>query len=193
MNDPYEGECKIDNSAEHNRVDSAAVDEAFTSLRRIINRIRFTSFCATATNPLLWAHYAGGYSGIAIKYDIPEDDPGVELLPVRYSPAPYISYETCLRIVNGTDKAYQHGLLLTKRSEWAYEAEYRLFLRNDDDEYLNNVIPRAVIIGGREIRFDSPFVRVCKQFGVPLGFLVPSDLGHEVFYPDSPMGQCEQS
>jgi hypothetical protein len=191
MNDPYEGEYRIDNSAEHDQVDSAAVLEAFTSLRRMIDRTRFTSFCATATNPLLWAHYAGGYSGIAIKYDIPEDDPAVELLPVRYSQAPHISYEACLRIVNGTAKAHQHGLLITKRPEWAYEAEYRLFLRNGDDEYLNNVIPRAVIIGGRGSRFDSPFMRVCKRFGVPLGFLVASDLGHEVFYPDSPTGQCE--
>ncbi len=186
-NDPYEGEFRIDNSAVHDLVNGAAeVEGAFTSLRHFIDQTRFTSFCTAATNPLLWAHYAGGYSGIAIEYDIPEDDPAVELLRVRYEQARHISYEACLRIINGTDKAHRHGLLITKRPEWEYEAEYRLFLRNSDDAYLNNVIPRAVIIGGRGHRFDSPFAHVCKKFGVPLGFLVPSNSGHEVFYPDSP-------
>ena len=84
MDDPHEGGFEVTNQCKTDNEDISFLDE-LKSVHEIVNKTRFTSFSTKADNPLLWAHYAGGYTGIAFEYDIPDNSSVLDLLPIEYS------------------------------------------------------------------------------------------------------------
>ena len=183
LNDPDEGAFKIQDQRRLTKAHGEAFLQDMASLRTRIDKTRFTSFATKADNPLLWAHYAGGYSGVAFEYDLPDDDSTIDLLPIQYIGTPLISHDTCKKIINDEEPLYKCGILRSKRAEWEYESEYRLYLKSSKDSYLDRIAPKSVVIGGRKRRNDSVFEQVCKKYKIKVGSLLELNEGYEVFYP----------
>lgn len=173
MNDPDEGSFSpIDDLQQIAITKGKVIDDVHRPLRELLDKVRFTCFSATATNPLLWAHYAGGYSGVCFQYEIPEQSSLYHLLPIKYGKIPpTVTYDTIDRVLKGSELPYVSGLLRAKRSEWCYENEYRLYLTTEGEKYLNGIVPTAVILGVRTGPYDSVFCDICRRYGMRIGYL----------------------
>lgn len=102
------------------------------------------------SHPLLWGHYADKHKGIAIGFDVPDED---FYLPVKYR-------RRRLQPPQGRTlkDADLDGLLLTKFTAWKYETEYRCFCRLADsikendlffEPFSDTLHPTEVIVGDR--------------------------------------------
>jgi hypothetical protein len=179
MNDPAEGgfenEPYPEDQADHYRSE-------YERLRIRIENMRFTSFSANGDNPLLWAHYAGGFSGVAFEYEIPENHPDYVLLPVRYKGSPSITFDICQGILNENKAVYDYGILLSKRQFWSYENEHRLFMRSTAS-YFPGITPTGIIMGGKNYRHDSIFTQIARKFGIKTGHLMEVGDEYKIYYP----------
>ncbi len=183
MNDPREGGFLISEASEIiDRANPEEIDD-LTKIGKLINSTRFTCFTTSVNNPLLWAHYAGGYTGVAFKYFIDEKKHNCKILPVIYDDQPILMMNDCLKMLNGELRPFDLGILRYKMKEWSYEREYRIFPNNNDDKYLNGLSPIGVIAGPRGLTYDSVFHQICRKYGVKTGDLVPSKKGYKVYFP----------
>ena len=108
------------------------------------------SLAGTVTNPLLWAHYASGHTGIAIEFcasDLRHAEFFGNALPVVYQlERPVVNFYRD----EFTEKV--HKLLLTKSQDWAYEREWRIIVQNRQKQpyiYFDPAVLRAVYLGCR--------------------------------------------
>jgi hypothetical protein len=83
------------------------------------------------SNSLLWSHYADKHRGIAIGFDVPDND--------LYSPVKYRRTRLPPPVDRELIGADMDGLLLTKFSAWRYESEYRRFCRLDESIHENGI------------------------------------------------------
>lgn len=121
--------------------------------REISKKWGVLCFSQTWTEQLLWAHYADKHKGIALGFEIPEDN----LLKVDY-----VSSEIRTRFkLTGNVKEDEHrflGLAKVKFQEWKYEKEYRLLVdlnncRKEDGLYFlpfgNALKLKEIVLGCR--------------------------------------------
>lgn len=76
-------------------------------------------------NPLLWGHYGGSHTGMALGFDVPDD----LLFKVKYKQQrskPEFNLRTGALIGGET---FLEELIATKYSDWSYESEYRRLLK----------------------------------------------------------------
>lgn len=78
-------------------------------------------FSSKWSNPLLWGHYADKHRGMAIGFDMPDND--------QYSRVEYRRTRLPTPVGRKLSGADMDKLLLTKYSAWRYESEYRCFCR----------------------------------------------------------------
>ena len=119
LNDPLEGsyEVMIDRLTSDQRL---ALEQSLEVNR---NSWRIASFSASATNLLLWSHYASGHKGVAVELQFPDDQP--DLHKVTYSFFTYI-------FGDDTDPKMSYpGIFTGKTEEWAYEEEWRIVSREE--------------------------------------------------------------
>lgn len=126
-----------------------------------MNGPRSASFCRRISSQLLWAHYAGSYSGFAYHFAVSgSSNSALQFVhPVDYKhQRPIIlaseildlldsnvSPQAGLRLQNIFDrKAY-----LTKSSEWSYEEEERLLFRRKGDAMFEPCELPSIVIGPR--------------------------------------------
>lgn len=87
---------------------------------------RVLSLSATPSDDLMWSHYAGGHKGVALIFDASVGEFGmaykVNYIPERV-PQDFMT-DDLDQILDAT--------ILTKRSTWAYEKEYRCVLEEPD-------------------------------------------------------------
>jgi len=89
--------------------------------REVIGKeLRICSFCASATNLLLWSHYADSHKGFCIVFDVDNDIFG-KAMKVRYQD----EYPTFRYTIPDEWAMFQLSVA-TKYTEWEYEQEYRL-------------------------------------------------------------------
>jgi hypothetical protein len=119
LNDPLEGSYEV-------MIDRLTPDQRLTleqSLEANRNSWRIASFSASATNLLLWSHYAAGHKGVAVELKFPDDQPGLH--KVKYSDFSYI-------FGDDTDPKMSYpGIFSAKTEEWAYEKEWRIISREE--------------------------------------------------------------
>ena len=79
------------------------------------------------SKPLLWAHYADKHKGIAIGFEILQD----EVIRVDYSPDPIRAQ---IKLTNDlkTDEKLFLDLAKVKYKKWEYENEYRILVKLKD-------------------------------------------------------------
>ena len=121
------------------------------------------SFTKTATDPVLWAHYADNHRGLCLAFDT-SVFPNDAFVDINYS-----DDRPCIRFARMQDKGYLQELgrdldkaLTTKSKSWAYEKEVRLILST--------------------IEVEEPLP---EFYGIPKGFLKEVILGVDCEYSPS--------
>jgi hypothetical protein len=111
------------------------------------------SFSSKWSSPLLWAHYADSHQGLCLGFDINPDI----AFEVSYS-ADLEAIPTLSEILACKDGSVFERSTRTKYDHWAYESEWRVFLRVSEPDpvtnfyfepFSDNIHLREVIIGAR--------------------------------------------
>ena len=180
MNDPEEGHYGIP-------VDQGGFD-GFTQdgVKRImeqIDAVRFTCFTKECTNPLLWAHYAGGFSGVALEFDL--DESIYELREVTYTGNATVSPSDLRDVLEGTRSVVDIGCLIHKQWVFKYEDEVRIFARRDQSADYVNAKPISLVLGIRESLHVTVLRKIARKYGLKVGYLVPSEVSgmYEIEFP----------
>lgn len=141
-----------------------------SSVGVIVNAQRFTCFLKEINNPLMWAHYAGGFSGIAIEYNF--DQKELDIRGMKYDGIPGLSIEQMKSISTGGCSPQDTGILRSKARCWDYENEWRLYGKGED-KYIEGIKPDAIIFGGRQNKDGSVSVvrEVARKFDIRVGYL----------------------
>ena len=163
-------------------VDDKITGDAASILEAVENRVKkagVLSFSLTASEPLMWSHYANGHSGICVGIDkeYMEDFIEREWGPNKLIGGQQVSYkekpdfhEVIERYVrrgsNGKSIITDHmfvdiviPVLLTKSKHWIYEQEYRIIRREPGVVKIPEEAIKEVIVGKRISEGDYALIR----------------------------------
>lgn len=137
LNDPMEGMYAY--SVQPGRENWA--QQMVKGIRTEKQRYKVCSLASDFQSHLLWSHYAGGFDGVAIEVDLPDDDPRIR--PVEYRGV--FAFCDMDRVQDEREAA--ELILFSKYQEWRYEQEIRIL--SEDDWYQLERPPVRVIAGHR--------------------------------------------
>lgn len=142
--------------------------KAFSAFKNQLNKTKgLICFSGDWSNPLLWGHYADKHQGMALGFDIPDD----QVLKVHYTSS-RVKVEFDIRkktVVDGSNVVER--LIRTKFTDWQYEDEYRIFVNLDPQtqegglhfvDFSPELRLREVIIG---MRCELPIQRIWQLLG----------------------------
>lgn len=122
LNDPLEGSFSYSYPT-LSRNGNALNTDYFDDLADLIvdekKKKKICSLSATILSPLLWAHYASGFTGLALEFEIPDDD--VRIRRVTYSEDPTVDLSA-----GGEPGPLATHVLSSKFEAWRYEEEIRI-------------------------------------------------------------------
>jgi hypothetical protein len=128
------------------RIFKALSNRKWTDLVDMVStQVAFTSFSEYNDNILMWAHYSENHKGIALGFNMSDED---RMHKVTYSrERPLLPISTSV-----DDEDYRKGvaaLMATKSDLWAYECEWRRIislseLNKKEDIYLLSLEPEVV-------------------------------------------------
>lgn len=154
LNDPMEGLFVYATNGEE-----SWAQRAVKGIGDAKSRYRVCSLSRDFQSHLLWAHYAGGFDGMAIEVDLPDDDPRVR----------EVQYRGVFAFLDADDlqdeQEAARTILFSKNDEWRYEQEIRIL---SDEPYYNLELPiRRVIAGHRmnQALFQTLHM-VCERQGI---------------------------
>ena len=178
MNDPYEGVWNYLDEKEWGSAKKSLAKrlDAAEEFRKIINAQRFTCFVESITNPLMWAHYANGFRGVALEYACAAFHK-CDIKKIKYCEPPKISKSQMEKVIAGKSKPQDMDILMRKFPEWDYEDEWRLH-GTGDAQYVEKVKPQAIIFGVPRGDFDPKLValrEVAKKRHIKIGQLLRDD------------------
>lgn len=128
LNDPMEGYFLNNGSLNRDEINIIKYNK---------QQIRICSFTKEDTSKLMWAHYANGFKGIVIGFDIEQ---GYNIEKIKYSGLLELSEIPILE--------NQFNQIFTRKfDEWSYENEYRVILNNEGETI--KVVPKELIFGLR--------------------------------------------
>ncbi|MGR5129962.1 DUF2971 domain-containing protein [Photobacterium swingsii] len=166
LNDPVEGLSVY--SYENSKSESS---EAFMQkVESEKSPLRVCSLSSTFDEHLLWAHYASGFSGVAIEFDIDPNE--FEVIDVTYRGV----FATVNCATDSEPQAVAKEVLSSKYDAWKYEKEVRI-LTTDMFYKLKNPISR-VIVGHRMPTplFDALRI-VCEKLDIEVARVGIGDEG----------------
>jgi hypothetical protein len=169
MNDPDEGSWQVFEHKEKIKHPDQPYLNSAKIARQIIDRQRFTCFTKSATEPLLWAHYAGGFSGIALEYELDERKYDIRL--VEYEGRACVTLEQLQKIAEGINPPQDFGILNTKAKCWHYENEYRVFGSKSDSNYLDDIAPESIILGITDSTYSDVFEKISRKYCIRISYL----------------------
>lgn len=136
LNDPMEGMFAYSTHGEDPRA-----QQIVKGIGTAKSRYKVCSLSRSFQSHLLWAHYAGGFDGLAIEVELPDDDP--DICDVAYRGVfAFLDMDQ----VRDEDEAARR-ILFSKYQEWAYEEEVRVL--SDQPYYHLDQPIRRVIVGPR--------------------------------------------
>jgi len=173
LNDPMEGSVVYS-------YDSSDPNRHQDKLEKLLNetqRLRVCSLSKTFDCHLLWAHYASGFTGVAIEVDIPDNSPVVRELRYRgvYAFVPVNQL--------GNPKQSAMEILSSKYSEWEYEKEVRIL--QESEWFSDGLVVKRVITGTRmnPSLFEALRI-VCQNERIEISTLGVGDEGLDADYYD---------
>lgn len=167
MNDPNEGSWEYSDSPTITREKYL---EAAKELRKIVDATRVTCFTKECTNPLLWAHYGGGFSGVVFEYKF--DTKKFDIRPIEYKKKIQLKYNNILKVINNECLPQDIGILRRKDKCWIYEEEYRLFGEiGGNDKYIS-CRPTRLIFGTRNLKYDNILIQIARKYRYKIGYLM---------------------
>ena len=154
LNDPMEGLFVYATDGQESRT-----ERVVKGIGDAKSRYRVCSLSRDFQSHLLWAHYAGGFDGLAIEVDLPDDD-----LRVRE-----VQYRGVFAFLDQNDlqdeEEAARTILFSKNDEWRYEQEIRIL---SPEPYYDLERPiRRVIVGHRmnQALFRTLHM-VCEREGI---------------------------
>ena len=170
-NDADEGGWKVLEHCDQEKYPDKKYIQQAKDLRSIVDAQRYTCFVESINNPLMWAHYAGGFSGVAFEYDL--DDSIYDIRKIDYHGTPVVSLNDMQYVLDGKCKPQDIGILKQKAKCWEYEEEWRLFGHDNSICYID-AKPLAVIFGSRTTKYDGVFPDIVRKYGISVGFMIPT-------------------
>ena len=165
LNDIREGDLRVGND----RGQELQVIEYGDAVATQLKELRVCALTRSFDNHLLWAHYADGWSGLAIEVELDDAD----AVAVTY--ADDLIYLAQL-MESLSPEAAARQALARKYKEWSYEGEIRLITKS---EYytLNWPISRVIVGSRTSPALVSALHVMCKHFGITLDRVVVADWG----------------
>ena len=163
MNDIGEGNWEYTNNKDTEYIEKAK------KLREIVDAQRFTCFLDSINNPLMWAHYAGGFSGVALEYDF--DSEQYDIRKIIYEGIPRVSMVQMEGVIAGKLSPQDIGILKQKSKCWRYEGEWRLYGKGKV-QYIENIRPKAVIFGVKDSKYSSLLREITRKWNISIGYLL---------------------
>ncbi|MBY0296333.1 MAG: DUF2971 domain-containing protein [Methylobacterium sp.] len=170
MNDPMEGffrpSTRFRNTPEFK--------EKFKTIYAAKQKIGIVSFSDDKSNDLMWAHYAGNYSGICIRYraeellaSLPD---GVRLARLGYS-------DRLPRLTQENEESIR-TILSQKKSCWAYEREWRILGPVGQLKIGSNAISRIYLGSRIEKDKKEELIKLARQKDIKMSEMSVSDYKH---------------
>lgn len=180
LNDPMEGLY-----AYTQRANAPDAQQRVIGIREAKRQYRIASLAGTFDCHLLWAHYAGGFDGLAIEINLPDNDPNVR--PINYRGV-FASVD--MDQVRSEDAAAR-AILFSKYREWEYEREIRVL--HDQCFYDIERPIRRVIAGHRmgQALFDALHL-ICDTLDIEVCRLGIGDEGLDADRVPGPRLASEQ-
>jgi hypothetical protein len=163
LNDPMEGLFVFSASPGSDGRGPSGVEQISSEKKRY----RVCSLSKTFDCHLLWAHYASGFSGMAIEVDLPQGAPDVYDVSYRGVYA-CLNQEECL-----DPEQAAKAVLTSKYKEWEYEQEVRILLNSwqqPGDQYYTLNQPVTRVIAGQRMTpaLLQALKIICKDRGIKL-------------------------
>ncbi len=157
----------------------AELEEFALKVSKRVRELRVCALSSTIDNHLLWAHYAGGYSGLAIEVDVPEPDAAA----VEYWDKSIFMSDLKEQSVDAAART----VLLRKYEDWSYEKEVRI-VGTDPYYRLTQPISR-VVLGSRVTPAVTAALQIlCRHYDIELERMVVADWGiYTVGSQESPL------
>lgn len=166
LNDPMEGIFAYSYKKEEENQIKLAV-------KGIVDAKRKYRVCSLASDyqfHLMWAHYASGFSGVAIVLDLPDSDSRVR--EVRYRGV----FDFLTLDGFESEQAAAENILFSKYQEWEYEREIRIL--TETEYYDLQKRPKLVVAGQRmDPNLFEILYRICKRERIPIARVGIGDEG----------------
>lgn len=160
LNDPREGAWNDTQTSDEKYIENTA------KLRNIVDTVKFTSFTCSCYNELLWAHYAGGFKGIALKYNLNRKK--FDIREMNYEGVPNLSNAQFSALIEKTTKPQDCNILLSKSKCWVYEKEYRLFAPEGHQDQYIQIKAESIVFGKHS--YDDVLRQIAKKFSIKVEF-----------------------
>ena len=172
LNDPMEGIYAYSSSFNS---DKRIIKERVRGIRNSKRKYKICSLSSTFDSHLLWAHYAGGFDGVAIEVELPDNDSNIKNVEMRG----VFGFVDMDNIDNEEEVARK--ILFSKYNQWEYEKEIRILSENQ--WYKLNAPVKRVIAGQRMSKalFDVLNI-VCTNLNIPLNRVGIGDEGIDADY-----------
>ncbi len=174
LNDPMEGVFVYG----RNDAEETEAEKRVKGIIQAKKKYKICSLAGTFDSHLLWAHYAGGFDGVAIEVDLPEND-NIKRIDYRGVFA-YINIDDL-----SNEEIAAKKILFSKYSEWKYEQEIRIL---NDSEWYELPSPPSRVIAGH--RMPSALFEVlsitCASLGIPFNRIGIGDDGLDADYVAPP-------
>lgn len=134
-----------------------------------LKELRVCALTKSFNNHVVWAHYAGGYTGVAIEVELDDDD----VTEVVYGDE-FIFLSQL--IDSHSPEAAARQVLARKYKDWSYEGEIRLISKSEFYP-LSHPISRVIVGPRTNTALVSALHVMCSHFGIPLERIVVADWG----------------
>lgn len=93
-----------------------------------MNQYRVLSLSSDPKSPVMWAHYANNYCGVCFEFEM-------DILPKKIQRVSYIEHQNDMIFDPNEETFYKaiESSLLCKSQNWAYEKEYRVISKTDEE------------------------------------------------------------
>jgi hypothetical protein len=165
LNDVREGDVRV-GTADGRETETI---EYGKQVSRQLKQLRVCALTKSFNNHLLWAHYAGGYTGVAIEVELDDADVTEVVYGDEFI---FISQliDSC------SPEAAARQVLARKYKDWSYEGEIRL-ITSTEFYKLTHPISRVIVGSRTNAASVSALYLICSHFGVPLDRMVIADWG----------------
>ena len=167
MNDPYEGSWYQKESLSLLcNSDADDYTKQAVELYSIVKKTKFTCFTKCFKNTLLWAHYAGGFTGVCFEFELSKKKHDIRDIDYsRKDGKPVISIADIEKVLKKSVKPQDIGILRSKANCWVYEEEYRIFSNNNYIE----AKPTRIIFG--KMNYNNIFHGIAEKYDIQISFL----------------------
>tara|TARA_R110002124_G_scaffold76682_1_gene205356 strand:+ start:2357 stop:2995 length:639 start_codon:yes stop_codon:yes gene_type:complete len=172
LNDPMEGIFSYSHGL---KTDKNAIREGVNSIGESLKKFKVCSLSSTYDSHLLWAHYAGGFDGVAIEVELPDANINIKKVETR-GVFGFIDMEKFT-----TSEEAARTILFSKHSEWEYEKEIRIISEN---QWFKLQKPISRVIAGQRMNkalFDVLNI-VCTNLNITLNRVGIGDTGIDADY-----------